>query len=463
MADFKIWEEFVLKRYIMGRWISIGRRMTDSLKIVLFFTILLSQLHSIDTVSKQKSTKATIQSPVPVRDFTPQLMTPIFEVMRLHGEAERDEVNKKIQNGNKKTPKYNQYLLITIVSDEEINQAKNWGKSFPSEFSEKRRIVFLLNERDHGKEYYNPDRELHGEIIAIHFGEIERIMGDFKKDPKTKYKYPIMLLYSHYIPCAHVQNLGYSCSEELMNYAKGRINEFTMLVAYTTVFKNTDEKSSFDFMRNGGINAFMYMANGPYAHELKVYTANSIDGIKRTFQGEAYDCISDFPPSKCCTGNQKNRAAITAYFINYLTYQCISKSKSTRLFTELSRNQLKICLKKEIDKNIGDDCVQCSRKNTESLKATKTLFEFCFDRSIEVTESLGKPRTNVYEPDWVPCPNCNWNVIYSPPGPKSDKNKLPKVICANSVNSMESLCSFYEQHKESRYSKPFNKWFATIP
>ncbi|XP_052080176.1 uncharacterized protein LOC127718231 [Mytilus californianus] len=443
----------------MGRWISMGQTMTDSLKIVLFFTILLSQLHSIATVSKRKNRKATIQSQVSVRDFTPQLVTPIFEVMRRYGEAERDEVNKKIQNRNKKTPIFNQYLLITIVSDEEINQAESWGKSFPKEFLEKRRIVFLLNERDHGKEYYNPDRELHGEIKAIHFGEIDRLMGDFKRDPKTKYKYPIMLLYSHYIPCAHVQNLGYSCSEELMNYAKGRIHEFTMLVAYTTVFKNTDEKSSFDFMRNGGIIAFMRMANGPYVHKLKVYTPNSIDGIKRTFQREAYDCITDFPPSKCCTGNQNNRANITTYFINYLTYECISKSKSTRLFTELSRNQLKICLKKEIDKNIGDDCIQCSRKNPESLRATRALIEFCFDRSIEVSEGLGKPRNNIYDPEWVPCTNCNWNVIYEPPGPKSDKDKLPRVMCANSACSMESLCSFYEQNK-SRYSKPFEKWLA---
>lgn len=447
---------------VMDRLISMDRRINminDSLKFVLFFTILLSQLHSVATVSKQKDTKPTMQSQVPVQDFTPELMTPIFEVMRRYGEAERDQVNNKIKNQNKKTPKFSQYLLITIVSDEEINQANNWGNSFPSEFSEKRRIVFLLNERDHGKEYYNPDRELHGEIIAIHFGEIERLMGDFKKNPKTKYKYPIMLLYSHYIPCAHVPNLGYSCSEELMNYASGRINEFTMLVAYTTIFKNTDKESSFDFMRNGGINAFMYMANGPYTHELKVYSPSSIDGIKRTFQGEAYDCISEFPPSKCCTGNQKNRAAITTYFINFLTYECISKSKSTRLLTELSRNQLKICLKKEIDINIGDDCIQCSRKNPESLRATRALFQFCFDRSIEVTQSLGKPRSHIYDPDWVPCPNCNWNVIYKPPGPKANKDKLPRVMCANSACSMESLCSYYERNK-SRYSKPFKKWHA---
>ncbi|CAC5362189.1 unnamed protein product [Mytilus coruscus] len=402
--------------------------MTNCLKFVLLFTILLSQLYSIATVDED-----IIMTPVLVKDLTPKLMTPIFEVMRCHGEAKRDKINTENRNHNKDKPKpikkpiFNQYLLITILSKEEIDQAKNWGKSFPEEFTDDRRLIFLLNERSHGKEYYNPLRELHGEIIAIHFGEIERLMDDFRKNPKTKSKYPIMLLYSHYIPCAHVQNLGYSCSEELMNYAKGRIQEFIMLVAYTITYKNTDEQSSFNFMRNGGINAFMHMANGEYIHKLKVYTPSSIDGIKKTFQGEAFDCIIASPPSRCCTGNQKNRAAITAYFINHVTYQCISKSNAARFFTELSRNQLKICLKKEIDKNIGDDCIQCSRKNPESLNATKAFFELCFEKSIEDSQVLGKPRShNQYDPNWVPCPNCNWNVIYEPPGPKRNKDNLKK-------------------------------------
>ncbi|CAC5362186.1 unnamed protein product [Mytilus coruscus] len=418
-------------------------------KFVLIVTVLLY------AGGKNSSTEAKKQSPVPVEYFTPEVMTPIFEVMRRYGEAKRDKVDHKI----------NQHLLITIVSDDEIDQAKNWGRSFPKKFNKKLRLRFLLNKRDHGKKGFNPNRELHGEVNALYTGEIKTLMNDFKNNRKTKYKYPIILIYSHYIPCAGVPKLGYSCSEELMNNAKGKINNFIMLVAYSTTFKNTDGKRSLDFMRNGGINAFMRMPNGSYNHTLEVNPPSSIDGIKRTFQREAYDCISDVQPSKCITGHRKDRAAITTYFINYLTHQCISKSKATGLFTELSKNQLNACLKDEIDKNIGYDCVQCSKKNTESIQATKLYFQFCFNRSIEVSQGLGRPRTNLDIPNWEPCQNRTWNKIYSPPGPRRNKDKLSRVVCENRIDSEESLRSHFEENKKSRYSKPFlkNKWYASLP
>lgn len=399
-------------------------------KFVLIVTVLLY------TGSKNSS---AMQSPVPVKHFTPEEMTPIFEVMRRYGEDERNKVGNEI----------NQHLLITIVSDDEIDQAKNWGGSFPNQFNKKQRLRFLLNERDHGQKGFNPGRQLHGEVKALYSDQIKTLMDDFKNNQKTKYKYPIILVYSHYIPCAGVPKLGYSCSEELMNYAKGNITNFIMLVAYSTTFKNTDEKRSFDFMRKGGINAFMRLPNGSYAHTLKVNPPNSIDVITKTFQREAYVCIS-----KCFTSYQKDRAAITTYFINYLTYQCISKSKATGLFTELSKNQLKECLKKELDQNVGDDSVQSSKKNKKSVQYTNSYFQLCFNRSIEVSRGLGRPRSNLDEPDWEPCQNRNWNKIYTPPGPRRNKDKLSKMVCENRVESKESLL---EKNK-----KPRNKWYASM-
>ncbi|XP_052080221.1 uncharacterized protein LOC127718258 [Mytilus californianus] len=379
----------------MPPYIVMNRTMENSWKFFLFLTTLLSQLNP--AVTQDKTNKAESQPPVSLEVFTPELMTPIFKVMRKHGEEERDKVSqqiqkkhKKIQKQNKKNHKqnknkpkrafeYKQYLLITIMSDEEIREAILWGGKFPDEFKKNERLTFLLNKLNHGKEYYNPDRQLHGEVNAIHFGAIERLMNNFKSNPKTKYKYPVMLLYSHYIPCAHVPRLGYSCSEELMNYAKGRIEEFRMIVAYTTCYKDTDEHHSFKFMTDSGIEAFEHMVKGQYTHSLKVYSQNSIDGIQKSFQGEAYDCIQNSPLSTCCTGKEQKRTAITAYFINYVTYQCISKSKASRLFTELSRNQVKTCLKKELDKNIGDDCIKCSKKKTKThVELPKLCFSFVF-------------------------------------------------------------------------------------
>lgn len=172
------------------------------------------------------------------------------------------------------------------MSDDEIKQATNpkWVNTFWREFPVLRRSIFLLNKRKHGQKDYNPGRELHGEVIAIHFGEIERLMTDFKNNPKTRNKYPIMLLYSHYIPCAKVKKLGYSCSEELMNYAKGRSDQFVMLVGYTDFYEKTNKTASMDFMINGGVNAFMHIARDPYLHNVKAFPKSSTDVNIETFQ-----------------------------------------------------------------------------------------------------------------------------------------------------------------------------------
>lgn len=202
-----------------------------SLKSVLFGIILLCQLRRIAPGDKDKNIKLKKQLPVDIEIFTPEFVTPFFQAMRQLGETKREKQNRKIKKMEKtkngKRP-YSQFLLITIASDEEIYQS---ATSFPDSFINSGRLVFIPNKRDHGEKYYNTGRELHGEVIALHFGKIKKLMEKFKSDPKTRNTYPIILLYSHYIPCAHVPNLGYSCSEELMNYAKGRIEEFRMLVA----------------------------------------------------------------------------------------------------------------------------------------------------------------------------------------------------------------------------------------
>lgn len=129
------------------------------------------------------------------------------------------------------------------------------------------------------------------------------------------------------------------------------------------------------------------------------------------------------PFSSCCTGTGKAKTALTSYFVNYFTYECISKSNAIRFFTQLSKKQLKKCFQRELNKNIGDDCNQCSNKNPASLRATTELLMLCVNRSIEASHVLGKPSKNVFHPEWLPCPNCSWKVIYSRAGLKGDKKK----------------------------------------
>lgn len=69
--------------------------MANHWKLVLLFTLLLSQLYQIATIDDPEGKKAEAQSPIPIKYFTPELMTPIFEVMRSYGVAERQKNNIK--------------------------------------------------------------------------------------------------------------------------------------------------------------------------------------------------------------------------------------------------------------------------------------------------------------------------------------------------------------------------------
>lgn len=68
-----------------------------------------------------------------------------------------------------------------------------------------------------------------------------------------------------------------------MKYAKGRSDQFVMLVGYTDFYEKTNKKASTDFIINGGVNAFMHIAGDPYLHNVKVFPKSSTDINIETF------------------------------------------------------------------------------------------------------------------------------------------------------------------------------------
>ena len=409
--------------------------------------ILVLSISLVDRGGQAKKQSAT---PVDRSSLTPEVMKHIFDLMKTYGEAERNKANE----GQDK--RFNQYLVVIVASRKDVDDAKTWQNGFPSKFTEKkgnemRRLAFLPNDKTHGLPFYNPDRELHGEVRSLDLGFLENMMTNFNFDYRNDPQYPLVLMYSHYIPCAKVPKLGYSCAEELKNFAQFKQQSYGLLVAYTEFFKNTDISASINFMKEGGVLAFQNM-NTYYDQTVKVYPPSSLDGKGTTFQGEFFDCLMSLPVSKCCSGAANNRKTILAFFINDVTYACTSHSLASRYFTERSRNELKVCIENVIKERIGSDCIQCSTKSQKEVEATRNLFKFCLRFSLDVTRTLGKPeRNNPFMPSWSPC-DCAWKDLYPTP-PQKNKQAMRTVMCANRVLSIESMCSAVDKGDNKRAKK----------
>lgn len=425
------------------------RSYTRCACLVLVLTCIHAQGHN----QPKKTKKVT---PIDLSSFTPDIVKPIFDLMRKYGERERDRINQEEDRH------VNQYLIIIVASQMDIKNAKTWTNGFPSEFTKEkgnvmRRLTFLLNKNNHGLPFYNPNRELHGEIQSIDLGFIENMMNNFNSDYISNPQYPLVLMYSHFIPCANVNKLGYSCAEELKNFALNNQTNYGLLVAYTEFFKNTDVKASLKFMKEGGVIAFQNM-DGHYYQTVKYYPPTSLDGKGTTFQEEYFDCLSSLPVAHCCTGVGNNRKAILAFFINDVTYNCTSTSKASKYFTQRSRNELKLCIRKVIDNRVSSGCIQCSSKSQKALVATRNLFKFCLYYSADVTSLLGRSN-NPYAPSWTPC-LCAWKYLYRK-SPQKNKKVIPNVMCANRILSIESLCSDVTtpgNKRSSKYAKKLIKY-----
>ncbi|KAK7479052.1 hypothetical protein BaRGS_00029722 [Batillaria attramentaria] len=387
----------------------------------------------------------------PPDSLGPNDVIPIFELMREDGERRLANENKRLEDVCKENglifSQQSQYLVAIVVSREEIEEVIKADQ----EARERLFAAFPNQGRHIFKTNYNSDEKpkcsvidtdkypWHGEIIAIEKGYIDNAVKAFGQEQSDKD--PIVLIYSHYIPCARVGNTGYSCSEQLANFRKGRGN-MKMLVAFTTYYYGTDGRAAHDFMKNGGITAFQNMV-----HTYRVFLPSSVDNKQGTFQEELFDCLYQLPLSRCCTGETK-RKRITAFFVNTVTYTCCFRLASAWQRSPFYPGGINIQGKKNfldraseyITEQIGDDCEPCSRKSPRDLLASQEIVLRCVEHSLSVARAFGQPSPwdNPYSPRWSPYSGKHPN----PYPPNANPATLKKqIFCEKRQYSVESFCT----------------------
>lgn len=370
--------------------------MAALLQTLVFFTSFI--LSDVQAATPESTELSSIQSGD---------VTSILNIMQEYGLEEKNKVDKN----------WNQYLVVVVASKQEMEAASTW-KSLPTTFTksdgdngEMRRVAFLLNWNNHGCQYYNLKKPLHGEVQFIDFGYIGRLIKNFRTDVSGTY--PFLLLYSHYIPCADIPNLGYSCAEELMNYARGRQSEFGVIVGYSKPFINTNEKCSLNLMKKGGIVAFQKLANTHYEMTVPFSPPQELDDNTFAFQQKLYQCMLDGAIADCCEGGKDEKEKMVAYFTNKITSACTSNSRRQRLITAGGANELRLCIGQKIKDNANGNCDEgfC----VTSDKPLKQIC--CLNKTLEnnmwsMLLGTPDPPNDLQSTHWTPRDDLAWKDLY---------------------------------------------------
>ena len=190
-----------------------------------------------------------------VNSIGPDHLDRVFIMMEAYGLEEKRKSNLERN--------VNQYMVAAMMSREEIeSDSAIWGNEFPRNSNlVKKRMRFYLNREGHNEQDWNVDRALHGEIQLI-LNDLESQQGlihefhEFFKDKKSTTQVPILMLFSYYIPCANVPNLGYSCAEQLAKYMKNQRKRVGMAVAFNEIWRGTDPDASLAHMQAAKIAAY---------------------------------------------------------------------------------------------------------------------------------------------------------------------------------------------------------------
>lgn len=371
--------------------------MAALLATLVFFTLFI--LSGVQAATPESTELSSIQ---------PGDVTSILNIMQKYGLEEKNKVDTK----------WKQYLVVVVASKQDMKEASTW-KSLPTTFTksvedngEMRRVAFLLNLNNHGCEYYNPPRPLHGEVRLIDFGYIGRLINNFRTDvPGT---YPFLLLYSHYIPCADIPNLGYSCAEELMNYARGKQSEFGVIVGYNTTFEKTNEKCSLNLMKDGGIVAFKKLAKGGYEPTVPFSPPRKLDDNTFAFQQKLYQCMLDGAIADCCEGGKDEKEKMVAYFTNKITSACTSNSRRQRLITAGGANELRLCIGQKIRDYANGNCDKgfCVTSDI-TFKQICCLNKTLENNMWSMLLGTPDPPNDLQSTHWTPRDDLAWKDLYT--------------------------------------------------
>ena len=264
-------------------------------------------------------------------------------------------------------------------------------------------------------------KEVHGEIIALR-------LDDFWTEFKKKYSgtsteesaKPYLFIYSHFLPCASLLKIPYSCSEELAKQALLTRDNLNMLVGYSKVYTHTDEKIALGYLHHDSIYALVNVTAKKC--EIRSDVAFFTPQVE-IFQDKLHQCIynsSEIIGCQRCRTSENTKITIRDK-INALIEKCFRIETLERRgpLTYLDMRILQTCFKDETK------CSFCDNAATSQGQ----LAEGCFTQIMEDAHKnyreilvLGQPLDA--EPFWRQNENLSieWEELY-----RTDKTPAQKV------------------------------------
>lgn len=377
---------------------------TSKMSLRLLTTVVFMYLY-LDTSSGGNK--------IPEYAIEPETVSNIFNLLKEIGKEELDEFK-------------NQYLTVAVISKSELMNSKKWKLTDIEHLKNSGRVKTFLNEKKEGEK-----KPFHGEMrfLTDENAGMKRMIQQLKEEKGDK-EYPYIIMFSHYIPCAYIKGIDYSCSEELANIAN--TYQYKMLVGYSEVFHNTAENTSKAFLHSGSIQAFRKIAEAP-GYELILYDV--VKSNDESFQRLYFNCMRNKPISDCCNyddNDTKNK--VVAVFVNTVTKLCTENSQAVGRITRRNRQTLLDCIYNYIDMSIGHDCEQC--KNDIDVKF---IARFCAYAAVvqPVTLYLGVAE-DMHDTTWKKFIG-PWNMVYS------SAKISPEIPCLKKDNAVGSMCTKRKQ------------------
>ena len=257
----------------------------------------------------------------------------------------------------------------------------------------------------------NSRKEVHGEIIALR-------LDDFWTEFKKKYSgtsteesaRPYLFIYSHFLPCASLLKIPYSCSEELAKQALLTRDNLNMLVGYSEVFSYTNDTIALGYLHHDSIYALVNVT----AKKCEIRSDSTFFKPRvDIFQNKLHQCIGESPEIEGCQHcrTPENteitiRDKINALILKFIHIETLERRGP---LTYLDMRILQTCFK---DKKWFNVCSQATTSQGQ-------LAEGCFTQIMEDAHKnhskilvLGQPFDT--EPFWRQNENLSieWEELY---------------------------------------------------
>lgn len=378
---------------------------------------------------------------VPDYEYTAGTVKPLFDQMYDYGDFKKKETGTR----------YHQFLVVLVASDSEITNVphedltKQDGVHHFENVRFKNRVRFVLNDNQHAIQEFNPNRPLHGEMQCIHTGILDKMITEFKKIKSPAF--PIVLMYSLYIPCANIPDLGYSCSEELAIFSCRRTLNASIVVAYSHIYNRTDEKKAVEFLSKTNIRGFRYQRNAYGTCDL-VPAYEFKHNEHHLLLQELFKCLNNTISRSRFPRKPADRTEIIAYYVNSMAYECFGQENG-RLRNQ-NKQRVQSCFHMYANKSIGFESLL---SNMETVNKDKQDIAGCITNVFALPNLLpGQPNDpfNPFSDTWSSTADPKLNEAF-PESPESRRG--PRQKCLEPELTLESLCTQKGKQRSGRENK----------